>query len=51
MLKKLKLTRYKGFKSFTVGLAGSVLLIGPNNAGKSISHAVFPSDKFLFFNS
>ena len=35
MLKKLKLTRYKGFKSFTVGLAGSVLLIGPNNAGKS----------------
>lgn len=35
MLKKLSLKSYKGFNNFTVVLGSSVLLMGPNNAGKS----------------
>lgn len=35
MLKTLKLTRYKGFRQFRVSIGRNVLLMGPNNAGKS----------------
>jgi predicted ATP-dependent endonuclease of OLD family len=35
LLKKLRLEQYKGFKSFTAHFGEHVLLMGPNNAGKS----------------
>ncbi|MGM7775438.1 ATP-dependent nuclease [Arthrobacter sp. KNU-44] len=35
MIKSLRLTMFKGFKSYSVSFSGSALLLGPNNAGKS----------------
>ncbi|WP_404799654.1 ATP-dependent nuclease [Arthrobacter pullicola] len=35
MLKSLTLTRYKGFKTYSIQFKNGALLVGPNNAGKS----------------